>query len=80
MPLLKSSEFARTQESKLKPIGELFHESSGDNFKLYLGKTTSALVLYDNGIPYMIPMTISDNGNTFFYRDRKWQVVIYSSI
>lgn len=80
MPLLKSSEFARIPEDRLTPIGELLHVSSGSTFKLYLGKTTSALVLYDNRVPYMIPMTIADKNNTFIYRDKTWQVVIYSSI
>lgn len=77
MPLLRSAEFARTPESRLIPIGELLDETSGNTFKLYVGKTSSALVLYDNKVPYIIPMSTSDNGNTLIYRDRSWKVVIY---
>lgn len=77
MPLLRSAEFARTPESRLVPIGELLDEATGNTFKLYVGKTSSALVLYDNKIPYIIPMSASDNGNTLIYRDRSWKVVIY---
>ena len=77
MPLLRSAEFARTPESRLVPVGELLDETSGNTFKLYVGKTSSALVLYDNKVPYIIPMSMSDNGNTLIYRDRSWKVVIY---
>lgn len=77
MTILKSAEFARLREATVVPVGELFDKSTGDSFKLYLGKTTSALVLYDNNVPYMIPMTTADAGQTFFYRDRTWEVVIF---
>jgi hypothetical protein len=77
MPLLRSSEFARIPESRVTPVGELLDTSSGNKVNLYVGKTTSALVLYDNKVPYIIPMTLNDNNNTFLYRDKVWKIVIH---